>query len=321
MHHFGHNQGPQQTPGTLLTTLTGHTEKINTVAWSPDGRSLASGGLDSKLRIWNPPNPQPVTTLPVEEDSEDDEGPAVWNAAWSPDGRLLAFSAGSSGSIGLWDAYQNTRLKSFTQPDDADAMSVAWSPDSRFLASGDDEGTICLWDVSAGTKLTTLKGHSDDFVWSVAWSPDGSRIASACDDKTVRLWDARSGQTIAVLPLQPFSPQSVAWSRDGRFLAVGGAREPRIWDTATGQPVVHQWHGAHSDHATTGVAWSPDGRLLAAGSRDPHQPLSLWDVFGARPFASLNGHTKYVSAVSWSPDGRLLASASEDLTVRIWLVG
>jgi WD40 repeat protein len=105
------------------------------------------------------------------------------------------------------------------------------------------------------------------------------------------------------------------------LLAVGGAREPRIWDVSIGQPLVHSWHGYHSGLLTTGVAWSPNGRLLAAGSREQCQPLSLWDVYGSKHYATLQGHTRLATSVAWSPDGRLLASASEVLTVRIWLVG
>jgi WD40 repeat protein len=313
---FRHKEEAHHPTGTLLSTLAGHTRPVNAIAWSPDGRLLASGSHDNTLRIWNSESFQSISTLAGEEEG------MVWGVAWSPDGRLLAFGGFNTH---LWDATHSEHLQPLIQrdrPSDEEVivLSVAWSPDSRFLASGDEDATICLWDVIVGRKMATLKGHGQGNIWAVAWSPDGRLLASASQDQTVRLWEAHTGQTVAVLPVRPFIPQSVTWSPGGRLLASAGSPEPHIWDASTGQQRISHWKkGPESIWPVNGVAWSPDGRLLASASED--QTVGLWDVHKGRYLATLRGHTERVVAVAWSPNGRLLASASQDQTVRIWSVG
>ncbi len=295
----------------LLSTLTGHTHTVHAVAWSPDGRLLASGGLDNTMRIWNLANGQTVTTL--EEDPEDG---VVKSVAWSPDGRLVAFCGANTH---VWDATINERhppLIPHPQLDDNLVNSVAWSPDSRSLASAYADGTIILWDAITRTQRAILKGHTDD-VNCVAWSPDGRRLASGSNDETVRLWEVSTGQTLTTIPAHPFQVLSVAWSPDGRCLACDGGHDPRVWDASTGKQLLYHWVGPS---IIWEAAWSPDGRRLATASGD--QTVRLWDVQQNQHLATFFGHTAdNVFAVTWSPDGRMLASGGEDKTVRLWRVG
>lgn len=249
----------------LLFTLTGHTYPVYAVAWSPDGRRLAS--VSDTMRIWNVAHGQPL--LELELDSE--EG-IVQCLAWSPDGRLVAFC---SENTHLWDATTGKRYPPLIKPvpplDVDESNSVAWSPGSRSLALGDKMGRISFWDASTRTQLATLEGHTKD-VTSVAWSPDGRMLASGSADKTVRLWDVSAGQTLTTISV-PLTACSVAWSPDGRLLAGAVGYEPLLWDAATGKQLISKWVGHDNIWQ---VAWSPDGHLLASGSYD--KTVRLWRV-------------------------------------------
>jgi WD40 repeat protein len=293
----------------LLSTLTGHTDTVWAVAWSPDGRLLASGG-DNTIRIWNLASSKPLPLTTLEEDPEDG---VVKSIAWSPDGRLVAFCGTNTH---LWDATTGERYPPLIpdpRPDYNFVNSVAWSPNSRSLASSYDDGTIILWDAFTRMPLATLKGSTDG-VFSVAWSPDGRLLASASEDKMVRLWDVHTSQIVAVLSAQPYLPVSLAWSPDGRLLVCGGDSVPRIWDASTRKQLLYKWVGRGMIWATV---WSSDGRLATAST---DQTVRLWDVHKGKHLATLNGHTKEVYSVAWSPDGCQLASGSEDKTVRLWRV-
>ncbi|OQE62988.1 hypothetical protein PENNAL_c0253G00080 [Penicillium nalgiovense] len=191
--------------------------------------------------------------------------------------------------------------------------SVAFSPDSRLLASGSDNKTVWLWNPATGALTQTLEGHSDS-VRSVVFSPDGRLLASGSTDKTVRLWDPATGALTQTLEGHSGSVGSVAFSPDGRLLASGSDDTTvRLWDPATG--ALTQTLEGHSDSVRS-VVFSPDGRRLASGSTD--KTVRLWDPATGALIQTLEGHSYSVRSVAFSPDGRLLASGSLDQTVRLW---
>ena len=150
---------------------------------------------------------------------------------------------------------------------------MAFSPDSRLLASGSHDETVRLWDAATGAPVQTLEGHSD-LVMAVAFSLDSRLLASGSHDKTVRLWDPATGAPVQTLEGHSNWVTAVAFSPDGRLLASGSHDETvRLWDPATGGPV--QTLEGHSNWVTA-VAFSPDGRLLASGSHD--ETVRLWDI-------------------------------------------
>jgi len=194
-----------------------------------------------------------------------------------------------------------------------DVMSVAFSPDSRLVASGSDDETIRLWDIKAHRYEAKLKGHKDA-VNAVQFDPHGAILASGSDDNTIKLWDVNTRRCIAILEDHNSAVWSVAFSPDGNLLASGSTDGAiHLWDVKAHHCIATLEY--HEDPVRS-VTFSPDGNLLASGSYD--NTARLWNVKTHRPVATLEGHAKNVCGVAFSPDGRLLASASWDGTIKLW---
>ena len=292
-----------------ISILTGHTDRVLSVAFSPDGKILASGSADATVRLWDVAADRPIGR-PLTSTAQ------VLSVAFSPDGKILA-SGGYDGTVRLWDVASGRETGQPLTGDVGAVNSVAFSPDGKIVASGSADHSVRLWDVANGREIGQPLTADADAVNSVTFSPDGRTLASGGDDGTVRLWGVASGREIGQpLNADAGAVNSVAFSPDGRTLASGGDDGTvRLWGVASGREIGQPLTGHVG--AVNSVTFSPDGKILASGSAD--HSVRLWDVAGGQEIGQpLTGHVGAVNSVTFSPDGRTLASGSDDHSVRLW---
>jgi WD40 repeat protein len=310
---------------TALRTLEGHTDRVLSVAFSPDhGRLLATASNDRTVKLWNTCTGQLLFDLPGQSVPNDHV-----HLAFSPDGRYLA-SGSESNTVRVWNVVTGQelfRLVGHTQP----VFNVTFSPDGRRLVSAGHDGLVKVWDLPRAEPGASAPGgrvlapqytftERSYSVWCVAFSPDGQRLAvgSELSDGAVRVYDAATGGLL-LPPLRGHRRvASVAFNADGRRLASAGLdKTVRLWDTETGREIL-----TLTDHTDLvgRVLFSPDGQRLASASADG--TVRLWDASpydeaADRSTATLRGHSGEVYDLAFSEDGRL-ASASADKSIKIW---
>lgn len=284
-----------------------------TVAYSADGRWIATGTYEGVVLIWDAASGREHARLAGHA------GNPVSSLAFSPDGRALA-SGGLDKAVWLWDVASWRERARLIGHEDL-VLCVAFSPDGRTVASGGRDMTVRLWDVPRGRERARLGGH-EGHVQSLAFSPDGRTLASGSVDKTIWLWDVASeretlrpaGHGLSRLAGHGLAVVSLAFSSDGRTLASGSQdKTVRLWDVVAARERARLF--GHENEVSS-VAFSPDGRMLASGSWD--KTVRLWDVARGGERARLAGHESGVLSVAFSPDGRTLASGGIEKTVRQW---
>ncbi len=283
---------------------------VYSIAFSPDGKMLASSNGDGSIRFWDTMSKR---EMPPGLDEHNDEALSeVFSIAFSPKDSNLLASCSADGTIKLWDVAARRVRKTFSFG--AAVNALAFSPDGKYLAAGDAKGVLSRLDMASG-RVTPWQGGKEDAINAVAFSPDGRwLVAGYAPSGKIRLLEASSQRAI---DLAPSSAQghiySTAISPDNRALAIGrndGTTE--IWDIPS-RHRVNTLHG-HTD-TVHGLAFSPDGKCLATGSWD--NTIRLWNLAERKTIHTFIGHTSRVTCVAFSRDGSVLASGAGN-EVKFW---
>jgi WD40 repeat protein/tRNA A-37 threonylcarbamoyl transferase component Bud32 len=312
--------------GKLIQQFATGSSSVESLAFSPDGVSLAGGGTDHAVRLWDTKTGALARTLTGHSDF-------VFSVAYGPDGVLLA-SGSHDGTVRVWGAKTGALLQTLTgrsdEPQqyrddrtgklvsvhghsiDNEIRSVAFSPDSGRLASGGWDKTVRIWDAKTGTLLQTLTGHRNG-VNGVAFGPDGARLASGDIDGTVRVWDTGAWRLVLTLADNTDGLNCLAFSPDGARIAGAGGGVVRVWDA---RPVAQVLTFIGHNGPVARVAFSPDGKQLASGGKD--SAVRLWNANSGELVRTFVGHTGSVASIAFTSDGRQLASGGADKTVRLW---
>lgn len=285
---------------------------VYALAFSPDGKTLASGNLDGTLRLWDVATAQEIQCIPG-------GGSSVYSVSFSPDGRLVT-GGNMRSPTKAWDVATGQpalALLSWGRVGSA-VHYLSFSPDGKHIV-GNQLGTLCLWESATGAELWRAKGHKG-WIAGLGFSPDGKLLASR-DLKELILWDPATGAEV-----RRFASGAgpLAFSPDSKLLVEGAAPDGPVVlrNAATGKEVLRLKGGA-SDRA---VAVSPDGKRVAACGRD--DAVSVWDASTGALVMALKGHgpnlvsqgkgSVTVAALAFSPDGRTLATGGGDGTVLLW---
>ena len=279
------------------------------VAFSPDGRSIATGNV-SDLVIWD-------AATGAERFRRTDPGNRnlpLLSLAYSPDGRRIIAGYGSvdytvvNGHARLWDAATGQELGDRIPGHAGGVRSVAFSPDGREVALA-SVGLVEVWGLDTRQPIPALRGHTGH-VHAVAFSPDGRYLASGGTDRTIRLWDRATGNAVQAFYGHENFIHGLAFRHDGRWLiSASGDKSLKLWEVASGR-LLTTFHG-HLDHVGC-VAFSPDGRYFASGGAD--RALKLW-LATSSPQLTFTGHDGWIFGLAFSPDSQLIASGgSQDST-------
>ncbi|TMC16900.1 MAG: hypothetical protein E6J33_08740 [Chloroflexi bacterium] len=304
--------------GKLITPYRKHSAPVLSIAWSPDGKKIASASADKTVHIWNATSKNPILIYR-------NHNKPVSAVAWSPDGSRLVSGSWDT-SVQVWHVQSGRKL--FTYRGFSRGVStVAWSPDGKYIASASLDTTVQVRQAESGNRLFTYQGHTSP-VYAVAWSPVDSsssesswRLASASGaagkadvDNTVQIWYALTGSNLLIYRDHFYFVTAVAWSPDGKKIASASAdTNVQVWNVATGTNILT--YRGHSSKVNA-VAWSPDGTRIASASED--RTVQVWDATTGETLFTYRGHAKEISSVAWSPNGTRIASAGYDTMVHVW---
>ncbi len=285
--------------------LSGHEDRVESVAFSPDGHFLVSAGKDRRILLWD------LSTGDIQQTYQGHTD-TINTVAFSPDGKILA-SGGSDRLVILWDVSTGGRIQTMSEHTAA-VNQVAFSPGGDILASASSDTSVILWDAHTGDVLHKLSGHQGA-VTSLAFSPVGDMLVSGSEDRTIAVWAVSSGKKLRTLPVEHTDTiRALAFSYNGLWLASGG----------DDQRIVLWYMQTYDRLATlnidqgkvTSLAFHPVGTTLYSGSSD--HIVRIWNVLEQKETGSLSGHTAMVTDLAFAPNGQWLASASYDSTVKIW---
>ncbi len=304
--------------------IEGYSKFLYAVDWSPDGRHLVGGGMDTVVALWDLGDDDHSPQIPPGH-SDDDRSPrtlhghtgAVCGVAWSPDGQWLASSEWDN-VIRLWNPISGTCVRIIQYPDDPDNFfyDLAWSPDGQRLAIGTSEHGVQIFELPSYHQ-PWVKNEFPTWIRHIAWSPDGTLLAGAGDDGVVYVWEATDGTLRHQLKAHHSMVVSLAWSPDGTQLASGSrgvdGGELFIWDVQNDYRLrVFENHPG----VVYAIAWGADEKILISGDDDG--TLRWWSVESGACLLVHQAHRGAIEALRRSPDGTTLASCADDGAIMLW---
>lgn len=291
---------------------------VLSIAFSPNGRFLASGNPEYRIKLWDIASGREMRVL---MSNFGFINPLIF----SPDSKMLA--ARTNGAISLWDAsvgfdhrvgvYGMMPRTIVADSESSELESFAFSPDSRTIACGFENGKIQLLDVATGTLIRTLEGHLGK-VMSVSFNQKGTILASGSADQSIILWDVATGRKLRSMTTGA-PVRSLLFSPKAEILASTGSEHQgvtKLWDAATGKHL--RMVGLSAELSP--LAFSPDGKMLASGDQDkaPRNDVRLSSVDTGLTLCTLTGHSGVVTSVDFHPDGKIVASADIDGQIKLW---
>jgi WD40 repeat protein/class 3 adenylate cyclase len=286
------------------------------LAFSPDGKRIATSTSDGQIKLWDLKSRKELFTLSGHEGF-------INSVAFSPDGSRLA-SASGDGTAKVWDLDTQQVIHDLRGHTD-EVFSVAFSKDGERIVTASIDGTARVWDAVNGQVLLTFTGHAAPLL-SAQFNPDGTRIATTGDDIAVRVWDSTSGQEIYKLSDFGLDVSGATFSPDGKTLATNGGNDPRLWDAATGEQLF-LLPGGSAPSAQPPV-FTSDSKYMAVAGQDGN--VSIWETATGRQYLTFATGTPIDGQIEFSPDcvsppaapyewcGVYLATGNRDGSVRLW---
>jgi WD40 repeat protein/tRNA A-37 threonylcarbamoyl transferase component Bud32 len=303
-----------------VATLRGHEDGVMTVAYSPDGKLLASGSRDRTIKLWDATTGQELRPLRGHRFAH-----KIW-VAFSPNGKqLVSVGTPSQGDNGpaelkVWDVTTGKEIDNLSYKSEERIGPAVFSPDGRYLAfpvgNTNRAGVVRIWDAQTGHEVHTLREPATRVI-SCAFSPDGQQLAAATvtppSGGWIKVWNVHTGEVRKNLPQQVTSSSVLTYSPDGRQLACSYEMAVRIWNLEKEREVCT----LHGHSVVNGAVFSPDGGTVATASMDG--TARLWNPTSGMEIRTLRGGIGALPGLAFSPDGRRLATASFDgRVVTIW---
>ncbi|MBN2089403.1 AAA family ATPase [candidate division KSB1 bacterium] len=290
--------------GKQIRSFKEHLLETFDVAFSSDGKLIASASADSTIQIWEVSSGKKIGTLLGHTGD-------VLSLAFNPCKKILV-SASSDSTICLWDLLTLKKLSTLIGHT-ASVTSVAFSQDGQMVVSGSMDTTVRVWNTMTGNQIGLLKNHNAGLN-AVMFSPNGKIVASGSMDRSIRLWNIDQQDLIRIIEGHTGSVNSIIFTHDGKKLISGSEDQTiRLWNVEDGNQ-IHPLKG-HSNSITS-LAFSSDGQILASSSDD--QTIRLWNVSSGNEIYSLHNHYGNVKCITFNYDGSILASGSNDKTIRLW---
>ncbi|MCE9530097.1 MAG: serine/threonine protein kinase [Planctomycetes bacterium] len=297
------HDGPK--PRLVLDAGTG---PIWSVAYSPNGETVAMAVDDGSVRLWNAHTGQLQSRISAHKRP-------IWCVAYNHDGTMLA-TASDDGNVRLWDTASNLEIDTIKH--NSSVRSVAFSTDGKRIVTGTRGGEVRVYDVKSGKQVITTAGHTDGVVMAVAFSPDGKLIASASGDQTVKIWDVSTddGKEVVTLNGHTGGVYSVAFHPTKRVVASGSwDRTIRVWNIDSGKE-TGKLEGHRED--IWSVSFCPSEARLISGSED--QTAKVWDVATGKELYTIKGHVGTIYSIAIGKSCGTIATAGRDGTVKLWQV-